>query len=161
MPHRPPRAVNTITGGSPLNTAANLGKDRCLALFLADDRVDVCRASADGQTPLLSACMQIMKSIDQVGAVGGNDPARCFVLMLKSRRLPKHNVEETIKFMGKHMPSRRQIDNAEAGGEPLSSQQKLCRIVLPVHAASSSPCAMPHRPPRASCSSRGALPTTS
>ena len=52
--------------------------------------------------------------------------------MLKSRRLPKHNVEETIKFMGNDMPSRRQIDNAEAGGEPLTPEQKLCRIVLPV-----------------------------
>ena len=76
--------------------------------------------------------MQIMKSMDQVGAVGGNDPARCFVLMLKSRRLPKHNVEETIQRMGHLMPSRRQIDNAEAGGEPLDPEQKLCRIVLPV-----------------------------
>ena len=69
---------------------------------------------------------------DQVGAVGGKDPARCLVLMLKSRRLHKHNVEETITFMGNDMPSRRQIDNAEAGGEPLDPQHKLCRIVLPV-----------------------------
>ena len=121
-----------LEGRSPLYTAANNGRDRCLALFLADDRVDVCFASANGMTPLLSACMQIMTSIDQVGAVGGNDPARCFVLMLKSRRLSKHNVQETIKLMGNDMPTRRQIDNAEAGGEPLIPEQKLCRIVLPV-----------------------------
>ena len=73
-----------------------------------------------------------MTSMDQVGAVGGNDPARCFVLMLKSRRLPKHNVEETIKCMGYDMPTRRQIDAAAAGGKPLDAQQRLCRIVLPV-----------------------------
>ena len=89
--------VSASTGDSPLYAAANLGRDRCLELLLADPRVDVCRASADGMTPLLSACMQLMTSMDQVGAVGGNDPARCLVLMLKSRRLPKHNVEETIK----------------------------------------------------------------
>ena len=73
-----------------------------------------------------------MTSMDQVGAAGGNDPARCLVLMLKSRRLPKHNVEETIKLMGNDMPTRRQIDAAAAGGEPLNAQQKTCRIVLPV-----------------------------
>ena len=40
--------------------------------FLADLRVDVCRASAHGMTPLISACIQLMVSFDQVGAVGGN-----------------------------------------------------------------------------------------
>jgi hypothetical protein len=34
--------------------------------------------------------------------------------------------------MGHSMPTRRQIDTAEAGGEPLNPEQKLCRIVLPV-----------------------------
>jgi ankyrin repeat protein len=126
--------VNQVdaVGHSPLFVAANQGKDRCLALLLADDRVDVCRASADGMTPLLSACMQLMTSMDQVGAGGGNDPARCLVLMLKSRRLPKHNVEETIRRMGHCMPTRRQIDAAAAGGEPLDAEQKMCRIVIPV-----------------------------
>ena len=126
--------VSTITGASPLNMAAHLGKDRYVELLLADPRVDVCRASANGKTPrktpLLSACIYLKTSMDQVGAGGGNDPARCLVLMLKSRRLPKHNVEETIKRMGNYMPTRRQIDNAEAGGEPLTPEQKLCRIVL-------------------------------
>ena len=73
-----------------------------------------------------------MTSMDQVGVAGGNDPARCLVLMLRSRRLPKHNVEETIRMMGDSMPTRRQIDAAAAGGEPLDAQQKTCRIVLPV-----------------------------
>jgi uncharacterized membrane protein YgcG len=52
--------------------------------------------------------------------------------MLKSRRLPKHNVEETIQRMGNYMPTRRQIDSAAAGGEPLNDEQKACRIVIPV-----------------------------
>ena len=76
--------------------------------------------------------MELMHSMDQVGAAGDNDPARCLVLMLRSRRLPKHNVEETIRMMGGRMPTRRQIDAAAAGGEPLDPEQKLCRIVIPV-----------------------------
>jgi hypothetical protein len=35
-------------------------------------------------------------------------------------------------MMGDSMPTRRQIDAAAAGGEPLDAQQKTCRIVLPV-----------------------------
>ena len=109
-----------------------MGRDRCVELLLADPRVDVCRPNANGMTPLVSACIQLKESMDQVGAVGANDPARCLVLMLKSRRLPKHNVEETIKMMGDSMPTRRQIDAAAAGGRGLTAQQKTCRIVLPV-----------------------------
>ena len=119
-------------GNTPLNMAAGHGMNRCVELFLADSRVDVSRPSARGQTPLLSACMQLMQSMDQIGAAGGNDPTRTLVIMLKSRRIPRHNVEETITFMGDSMPTRRQIDAAEAGGEPLDAQQKTCRIVLPV-----------------------------
>ena len=70
--------------------------------------------------------------MDQVGAPEGNDPARCLVLMLKSRRIPKHSVEETIVYMGQCMPTRRMIDTAEAGGEPLEPVQKMARLVIPV-----------------------------
>jgi hypothetical protein len=35
-------------------------------------------------------------------------------------------------MMGDSMPTRRQIDAAAAGGQPLHPQQKTCRIVLPV-----------------------------
>ena len=131
-PRVDPNQVGGVNGETPLNVAANMGRDRCVELLLSDPRVDVSRPSARGQTPLVSACMQLMKSMDQVGAAGGNDPARTLVIMLKSRRIPKHNVEETITFMGNSMPTRRQIDAAEAGGEPLHAQQKTCRIVLPV-----------------------------
>jgi hypothetical protein len=123
-----------LKGESPLFIAANLGMDRCVELLLADKRVDVCLPNADGMSPLLSACIQLMKSMDQVGVAGGNDPAHCLVLMLRSRRLPKHNVEETIQRMGDSMPTRRQIDAAAAG-----------RPALDPPAAKD----MPHRPPRA------------
>jgi hypothetical protein len=85
--------VNLSTGSSPLYIAANVGNDRCLALLLADDRVDVCRAGANEKTPLLSACIYLMTSMDQVSAGGGNHPARCHVRNLKSRRHPQHTVE--------------------------------------------------------------------
>jgi hypothetical protein len=119
------------SGFSPLNKAASCGRDRCVELFLGDDRVDVCRASR-GQTPLLSSCMQLMKSMDQVGAVGDKDPARTLVIMLRSRRIPKRNLKESIAFLFKFMPNKRQIHNAEVGGEPLLPNHKMTRLVLPV-----------------------------
>jgi len=131
-PRVDPNQVGGSNGDTPLNIAANEGNDRCVELLLDDPRVDVSLARTDGQTPLVSACIQIMESMDRVGAAGGNDPARTLVIMLKSRRIPKHNVEDAITFMGRFMPTRRQIDAAEAGGEPLNAQQKTCRIVLPV-----------------------------
>ena len=76
--------------------------------------------------------MQLMKSMDQVGAPEGSDPARTLVIMLKSRRIPKHSVEESITYMGTEMPTRRQIDSAEAGGESLKPVQKMARLVIPV-----------------------------
>jgi hypothetical protein len=112
--------------------AANKGSDGCVELFLADKRIDFCRATADGQTPLVSACVQLMKSMDQVGAVGDKDPACTLVVMLKSRRIPKHSLKESITFLFKYMPTRRQIHNAEVGGEPLAPDQKSTRLVLPV-----------------------------
>ena len=45
---------------TPLNSAADQGNDRCVELLLADPRVDVCRACTRGQTPLVSACAQLM-----------------------------------------------------------------------------------------------------
>ena len=127
-----PNILNSTTGNTPLNTAANLDRVRCVELLLADRRVDVCRACMDGQTPLISACIQLMKSMDQVGAPEGDDPARCLVVMLKSRRIPKHNLKYSITFLGPAMPTQRQIDTAEAGGEPLEPNQKMARLVIPV-----------------------------
>jgi hypothetical protein len=119
-------------GYTPLNFAACNGMDSCVELLLRDERVDVCRASANGQTPLISACTQLMHSMDRVGAPEGNDPARTLVIMLRSRRIPKHNLKESIVFLGQFMPTRRQIDSAEAGGEPLQPNQKMARLVIPV-----------------------------
>jgi uncharacterized membrane protein YgcG len=73
-----------------------------------------------------------MKSMDQVGAVGDKDPARTLVIMLRSRRIPKHNLKESIAYLFQHMPNKRQIHNAEVGGEPLRPAQKMTRLVLPV-----------------------------
>jgi hypothetical protein len=52
--------------------------------------------------------------------------------MLRSRRIPKHNLKESIAFLFKCMPNKRQIHNAEVGGEPLRPNQKMTRLVLPV-----------------------------
>jgi hypothetical protein len=52
--------------------------------------------------------------------------------MLKSRRIPKHNLKESIAVLFNFMPNRRQIHNAEVGGEPLRPNQKMTRLVLPV-----------------------------
>jgi hypothetical protein len=119
-------------GETPLFVAANTSADRCAELLLADSRVDVTRASATGQTPLAAACMQLMTSMNQVGAPGDNDPTRCLVLMLKSRRIPKHNLKKSITYLGPAMPTRREIDRAEAGGEPLEPVQKMARLIIPV-----------------------------
>jgi hypothetical protein len=112
--------------------AASNGKDGSVALFLSDKRIDVCRAELTGQTPLVSACVQLKQSMDQVGAVGDKDPARTLVIMLKSRRIPKHSLKESIAFLFEFMPNKRQIHNAEVGGEPLRPNQQMTRLVLPV-----------------------------
>jgi uncharacterized membrane protein YgcG len=119
-------------GCTPLNAAASFGKVGCVDLFLSDDRIDLCRATASGFTPLTSACIELMNSMDQVSVGGGNDPARTLVIMLRSRRIPKHNLKESIAFLLPFKPTRRQIHNAEVGGEPLTCHQKATRLVLPV-----------------------------
>jgi uncharacterized membrane protein YgcG len=72
--------------------------------------------------------------MDQVGAaVGDKDPARTLVIMLRSRRIPKHNLKESIAFLFQEcMPTRREIDSAEFGGEPLRPIHKMARLILPV-----------------------------
>ena len=85
-------------GFTPLNAAANAGRDGCVALLLADDRVDVVRAEATaGYTPLVSACMQLGLTFDQVGAP--DPPTRCLVLLLKSRRIPDYHMKESIAYL--------------------------------------------------------------
>jgi ankyrin repeat protein len=101
--------IANVDGDTPLNIAAGHGSDGCVELFLGDNRVDVCRANASGQPPLVSACAQLMQSMDQVGAVGDKDPARTLVIMLRSRRIPKHNLKESIAHLFQFMPNRRQI----------------------------------------------------
>jgi hypothetical protein len=131
-PRVDPNIADTATGYTPLNIAAQEGMDRCVELLLGDNRVDVARASANGMTPLVSACVQIMNSMDQVGVGWGKDPARTLVIMLRSRRIPKHNLKEGIASLFPCMPNKRQIHNAEVGGEPLRPNQKMARLVLPV-----------------------------
>ena len=130
-PRVDPNLVN-LDGFTPLNQAASFGRDSCVELLLRDKRVDASRACAKGQTPLMSSCVQLAKSMDQVGVVGGNDPTRTLAIMLKSRRIPKHNLKESIAFLFQFMPNQRQIHNAEVGGEPLTPHQKATRLVLPV-----------------------------
>ena len=124
-------------GYTPLNSAASEGRHHSVERLLADKRVDVCRNGADGQPPLLSACMVPFDSIhhdsiDQVGAVEGNDPARTLVIMLKSRRFSKRSLEETVKLLGQSMPTRREAAAAEAGGKPLAALQKTALLIVPV-----------------------------
>ena len=85
-----------------------------------------------GLIPLVMACVQLAMSMDQVGAVGGNDPARVLVIMLKSRRITPQCPAESIAWLRTRMPTPRMIHNAEVGGEPLSSNEKMARFILPV-----------------------------
>ena len=82
-----------------------------------------------------------MKSVDQVGAVGGNDPARVLVLMLESRRITPQGLAESITFLRRCMPTPRMIHNAEVGGEPLDPAHKVARLILPVLASPPRPAA--------------------
>jgi hypothetical protein len=140
-------------------------KDGCVELLLADRRVDVNRAHVTGQTPLISACMQLMNAIDQIGAP--ELPTRCLVLILKSRRISDYYMKESIALMRQQlMPTPRQIATAEAGGKPLQPKHKMALLIMPVPAGNSrKPSIKSARrslPPAASssCSSRGAFPTT-
>jgi ankyrin repeat protein len=118
-----------LQGYTPLNIAANTGRDGCVELLLADGRVDV-HLAADGMTPLVSACMQLAATFDQVGAP--EPPTRCLVLLLKSRRISNYYMKESIAFLRGAMPTRRQIATAEASGKPLTSHLKMARLLLPV-----------------------------
>jgi hypothetical protein len=124
--------LTQVNGETPLFAAANLDRDRCVELLLADERVDVSLASNDGMTPLISASIQLMKSMDRVGATDGKDPARCLVLMLKSRRIPIQNLAHSIAGLRPFLPNRRDVTVAEAGGAPLTQTQKTARLVVPV-----------------------------
>jgi hypothetical protein len=130
-PRVDPNLAN-LQGYTPLNAAANLGEDGCVALLLADERVDVNRASAArGMTPLVSACVQLGQTFDQVGAP--EPPTRCLVLLLKSRRITPYYMKESIAFLRQRgMPTRRQIATAEAGGKPLAPFHKTTRLLMPV-----------------------------
>jgi hypothetical protein len=120
-----------LKGVTPLNTASNQSRDGCVELLLADGRVDVHLACADGDTPLVSACYQLAKTFDQVGAP--EPPTRCLVLLLKSRRISDYYMKESIALLRRHcMPTRRRIATAEAGGKPLHPHQKMARLIMPV-----------------------------
>jgi len=119
---------------TPLNAVAQRGEDWCVEIQIlhADERVEPCLASVNGHTPLISTCVQLMDSMDQVGATEGNDPTRCLVTMLKSRRIPAHNLKESIDFLSTCLPTRRVVDTAEAGGEPLLPEHKSTLFIMPI-----------------------------
>ena len=141
-------------GFTPLHAATMNGNARCVEALLADDRVDVMSASFHGVTPLIFACTQLAGSVDQVGAPGGNNPARVLVLMLKSRRITPQCLAESIAFLRLRMPTPRMIHNAEVGGEPLTDIHKMARLVLPVLVLRPGPrplsmvCPLPRSHPR-------------
>ena len=110
------------------------GQDGCVELLLEDEdeRVDVSRGDNDGVTPLLYACTQLGLSMDRVGATDGKDPARCLVLMLKSRRIPIQNLTHSIVFLRECLPNRRDVTIAEASGTPLTQAQMTARLIVPV-----------------------------
>ena len=118
--------VDSQISFTPLNSAANQSREACVALLLADGRVDVNRDAANGQTPLL-ACEQLAEMFDQVGA--SEPPTRSLVLLLKSRRIDDYYMKESVAFLRIAMPTRRQIATAEAGGEPLIPTQKMVRLL--------------------------------
>ena len=124
-----PNRIHPSTGYTPLATAALLGHNKCVELLLGDMRVDVCGVtSAAGNTPLIAACNQIAEAMGKVGEAGDSDPARTLVNLLKSRRIPKHHLKETIAWMRQHMPKRSKTAATAAD----TSLQKAFRLVLPV-----------------------------
>ena len=119
-----PNRANAQDGYTPLNSAANAGMDRCVELLVADKRVDVCRADVTGETPLISACVELMKSMDQVGVAGSSDPTRSLVVLLKSRRISRNNLKKDIAFFRRF---------AAAGSHCVTeSARKTSSFILPI-----------------------------
>ena len=52
--------------------------------------------------------------------------------MLKSRRIPIQSLTHSIAYLRRAMPTRRDVTRAEAGITPLTQNQKLARLVVPV-----------------------------
>ena len=93
-------------------------------------------------TPLAAACIAIVQSTERMGMQDGrniegdrdsDDPTRCLVLLLRSRRVSMLTLIETIATLRQHhMPSKEQIAGALAGGKPLTKRQKGARLTVPV-----------------------------
>ena len=121
---------------TPLHSAAGEGMFACVELLLADDRVHVSRANGSGIPPLLQACFQMRESVDQVGAPDSVDPARTFVLMLRSRRVTDQCLRDTIAHLRRATSTTRKNiarqARAKADGEPLAAIQQVAQMVIPV-----------------------------
>ena len=116
-------------GQTPLFAAAMESRARCLELLLADKRVDVTLGPERGNTPLAAACAPLAASAGRVLMTEIEDPARCLVLMLRSRRISDQHLEENIAYLSLLRVSKRE----EAAAEPvMRSNFEMARIVVPV-----------------------------
>ena len=123
-------------GRTAIHCAAQLYHHQCMSLLL-DAGADANATDNNGDSALYAACDAIMGATEQFGTQDGrmnnsNDPTRGLVVLLESRKLTMRNITRTIIGLRHNMPSKQQVAEAEAGGEPLTLAHKGARIALPV-----------------------------
>jgi ankyrin repeat protein len=126
----------TTKGTTAIHLAAQFGQHACMSLLL-ETGADVNATANSGRSPLYLACYAIMTAAEQFGTQDGrmnnsDDPTRCLVLLLQSRKLTMRNITRTIIRLRRNMPSKQQVAEAEAGGEPLTIVHKGARLAVPV-----------------------------
>ena len=127
-------------GSTPLIIATSFGKSKCLERLLSVPGVDVNLTGNDGIPPLASACTFVRTALGQVAPSDGrtpidpdDDPARCVVQLLQTRRVRAESLSHVIERLKGYMPTRPEIDAAGTpGGQPLDAWQMVARHLLPV-----------------------------
>ena len=67
---------------------------------------------------IVSACIPLVDSMDRVGATEGNDPARCLVLMVKSKRITDQSIRESIGYLRHSLPNERRSPSPRSAALP-------------------------------------------
>ena len=138
-------ASATSPGRSALWWAARLNHSAALEVLIRDERVAVHAPSCTDETstPLLAACNGCEasgrhRSPGDAGVAAGH----CFVLLLKSRRIPHRQLRHAVHVMRRFLPADQHERNWEAGGwrdgtsEPgphiLTPTEQAACIVVPI-----------------------------